>query len=148
MTTTPHRKRSSITSRRPLTCSRSLTATRYVYTPFHWTTYYDSIHPLALLLTKITRAQALAAAGITPSESKTYTLDAIHKALGDIHDGYAPYVSCDGDNLNELWYFYYVRGNLVTGSFEPAEKREFQPQLPQMIHPCVAVASANERLLV
>ncbi|KAL4970281.1 T2 family ribonuclease [Aspergillus stella-maris] len=66
--------------------------------------------------------QALSAAGITPSTSKTYTLDEIHSALGDIHDGYAPYVSCDGDNLNEIWYFYYVRGNLITGEFDPAEK--------------------------
>ncbi|KAL2809304.1 ribonuclease T2-like protein [Aspergillus granulosus] len=66
--------------------------------------------------------KALAAAGITPSNSKTYTLSEIHDALAAIHDDFAPYVACDGDNLNEAWYFYYVRGNLITGEYEPSEK--------------------------
>ncbi|KAL4915510.1 ribonuclease T2-like protein [Aspergillus aurantiobrunneus] len=66
--------------------------------------------------------KALADAGITPSDSETYSLNDIHDALSAIHDGNAPYVGCDGDNLNEIWYFYYVRGNLITGSFEPSEK--------------------------
>jgi ribonuclease T2 len=69
--------------------------------------------------------QALADAGIKPSSSKTYTLSEIHDALAAIHDDFAPYVGCDGDYLNEAWYFYYVRGNLITGQYEPSEKRKF-----------------------
>ncbi|KAI9368748.1 ribonuclease T2-like protein [Aspergillus egyptiacus] len=66
--------------------------------------------------------QALADAGITPSNDETYTLTEIHDALAAIHEDFAPYVGCDDSgNLNEAWYFYYVRGNLMTGSFEPAE---------------------------
>ncbi|KAL4809313.1 ribonuclease T2-like protein [Aspergillus unguis] len=66
--------------------------------------------------------EALESAGITPSSSATYTLDEIHDALAAIHDDFSPYVACDDDNLNEAWYFYNVRGNLITGDFEPAEK--------------------------
>ncbi|KAL2824955.1 ribonuclease T2-like protein [Aspergillus cavernicola] len=66
--------------------------------------------------------KALAAAGITPSNSKTYGLSEIHDALSNIHEGFAPYVACDGDYLSEAWYFYYVRGNLITGQYEPSEK--------------------------
>ena len=85
----------------------------------NWSTFIFSSNRVCL--------QALSAAGITPSTSKTYTLDEIHSALGDIHDGYAPYVSCDSDNLNEIWYFYNVRGNLITGEFEPTEKCKLTP---------------------
>ncbi|KAJ0425851.1 ribonuclease T2-like protein [Aspergillus carlsbadensis] len=66
--------------------------------------------------------KALADAGIKPSTSKTYTLSEIHDALAAIHGDFAPYVACDGDYLNEAWYFYYVRGNLITGEYEPSEK--------------------------
>ncbi|KAL4873803.1 hypothetical protein BDV12DRAFT_53321 [Aspergillus spectabilis] len=66
--------------------------------------------------------KALAAANITPSTSKTYTLSEVHNALANIHDGFAPYVACDGDNLNEVWYFYYLRGNVANGLYDPSEK--------------------------
>ena len=58
----------------------------------------------------------LAAAGITPSSSKTYTTTAVSAALAAAH-GAPVTIKCDGANLNEVWYHYNVRGSVTTGEF-------------------------------
>jgi ribonuclease T2 len=35
--------------------------------------------------------------------------------------GATPYVGCKGKNLNEIWYYHYVRGKAVGGKYEPTE---------------------------
>jgi ribonuclease T2 len=59
----------------------------------------------------------LSDAGIVPSTSTTYSLSAIQNALANKFDGHAPYVGCRSGQLDELWYFYNIRGSLQTGDF-------------------------------
>lgn len=58
----------------------------------------------------------LSAAGITPSSSKTYTSSEIQSALKKNH-GYEVYLGCRSGALDEVWYFYNVRGSIQTGEF-------------------------------
>ncbi|KAJ5314764.1 uncharacterized protein N7443_001648 [Penicillium atrosanguineum] len=62
--------------------------------------------------------KALSAAGITPSSSKTYTLSAIEAALSKVHDGSQAYLGCDNGSLNQVWYFFNVRGNAIDGQYD------------------------------
>ena len=59
-------------------------------------------------------------AGITPSESETYTADEIEKALEKAH-GAPVTISCKGGELNEVWYLFNVKGSLQEGKFLPVE---------------------------
>lgn len=68
--------------------------------------------------------QALAAAGITPSTSKTYTLSAIQKALTTMH-GASVYLGCSSGKLNQVWYFYNVKGNAIDGTYKAVDTRKF-----------------------
>lgn len=66
--------------------------------------------------------QWLADAGITPSVSATYTEAQIQAALGAHRDGVTVYLGCTGgDELDEIWYFFNVRGSAQTGTFVPAD---------------------------
>jgi len=65
--------------------------------------------------------QWLSDAGITPSTTATYTLSQIQSALAKNHGGFTPYVGCASGVLDELWYFYNVKGSLQTGTFVAAE---------------------------
>ncbi|KAK7217691.1 hypothetical protein V2G26_005694 [Clonostachys chloroleuca] len=60
----------------------------------------------------------LAAAGIVPSTSKTYTLAEIQAALSKNH-GYEVIIRCSSGELNELWYHYNIRGSIQSGQFVP-----------------------------
>ncbi|GFF36262.1 ribonuclease T2 [Aspergillus udagawae] len=64
--------------------------------------------------------KALAAAGITPSSSKTYKLSDILSALSAI-TGHKPSVGCSNGELNEAWYFFNVKGNLINGKYVPTD---------------------------
>ncbi|KAF3398429.1 Ribonuclease T2 [Penicillium rolfsii] len=65
--------------------------------------------------------KALAAAGITPSSSKTYTLSAIQAALTTLHDGASVYLGCSSGSLNQVWYFFNVAGNAIDGQYEAVD---------------------------
>jgi len=61
----------------------------------------------------------LAAAGITPSSSATYSQAAITAALKRGH-GATPVIRCQKTNqLDEVWYFFNTRGSAQTGVFVP-----------------------------
>lgn len=62
----------------------------------------------------------LAAAGITPSNTATYTADQIQSAL-QAQFGKAVIIGCSSGVLDEVWYGYNVRGSIQTGSFEAAD---------------------------
>ncbi|KAH1277857.1 hypothetical protein KXW98_002939 [Aspergillus fumigatus] len=64
--------------------------------------------------------KALAAAGITPSSSKTYKLSDILSALSAI-TGHEPSVGCSNGELNEAWYFFNIKGNLINGKYVPID---------------------------
>lgn len=60
--------------------------------------------------------KALAAAGITPSSSKTYTSAEIQAALTKV-TGYEVVLGCSSGKLNQAWYSYNVKGSVQTGEF-------------------------------
>lgn len=62
----------------------------------------------------------LSDAGIEPSDSATYDLEDVQRALEDKH-GAEVTLGCKGKNLNEVWYHYNVRGSVQTGEFVAAE---------------------------
>ncbi|OTA06464.1 hypothetical protein A9Z42_0072310 [Trichoderma parareesei] len=63
----------------------------------------------------------LAAAGISPSTTATYTLAGIQDAL-TAHHGQNVVINCaKNGELNELWYHYNVRGSVQSGTFVPVE---------------------------
>ncbi|KAL2001813.1 hypothetical protein VTN02DRAFT_1188 [Thermoascus thermophilus] len=61
--------------------------------------------------------KALSAAGITPSSSTTYHLSDIQNALSAAHGGHQVRLGCSNGELNEVWYFFNVKGNAITGEY-------------------------------
>ncbi|KAF3482878.1 ribonuclease T2-like protein [Arthroderma uncinatum] len=62
--------------------------------------------------------KALADAGITPSNDKTYDLSAMEAAI-KASFGMEITLNCRNGALNEAWYFYNVRGSAQTGEYIP-----------------------------
>ncbi|KAL9579278.1 MAG: hypothetical protein Q9212_005201 [Teloschistes hypoglaucus] len=62
----------------------------------------------------------LSAAGIVPSTIKTYTSTEILAALAKPR-GVQVSIQCKNGALDEIWYFFDVRGSVQTGTFVPAE---------------------------
>lgn len=78
---------------------------------------YDFFTITTSLHKKLSTYKYLAAAGITPSSSKTYTKAEIQKAL-DAGFGHKVYFACDKSGaLNELWYFHHLQGSLLGQNF-------------------------------
>ncbi|CAK1365461.1 unnamed protein product [Cercospora beticola] len=65
--------------------------------------------------------QWLGDAGVTPSTSATYSLSQIQQALAKSHGGKTPYIGCRSGAVNEVWYFYNIRGSVQTGEFVPID---------------------------
>ncbi|KAE8392297.1 ribonuclease T2-like [Aspergillus alliaceus] len=65
--------------------------------------------------------KALAIAGITPDSSKTYKRSEIESALAEVHGGHKPYISCEKGALNQIWYFFNIKGNAITGEYQPID---------------------------
>lgn len=61
----------------------------------------------------------LSEAGITPSDSKTYTSAEIQDALKAKH-GNEVTIGCKDGSFNEIWYHYNVKGSVITGEFVSA----------------------------
>lgn len=70
----------------------------------------------------------LSAAGILPSTSKTYTAAEINAALAKPR-GVQVSIQCSNSALDEIWYYYYVRGSVQTGTFEPTNPGEMHHPL-------------------
>lgn len=60
----------------------------------------------------------LAAAGITPSSSKTYTLSALTSAL-KAASGVTPALNCQSSSLNAIEWYFNLKGSLLDGTFVP-----------------------------
>ena len=63
----------------------------------------------------------LKAAGIEPSSSSSYSANDIQTVLSKKHGGKRVYLGCSGSDLNEIWYYFNVRGSVQTGEFVPAD---------------------------
>lgn len=70
-------------------------------------------------LSMLTSFQILSDAGITPSNTKTYTSAAIVAAIEDVF-GYAPVILCDSSVLYQIYYGFYVTGPLQNADFVPS----------------------------
>lgn len=55
-----------------------------------------------------------------PSSTATYTAAAINAALRTPR-GVSVAIQCDNSALNEIWYFFNVKGSVQTGTFVAAE---------------------------
>ena len=62
----------------------------------------------------------LAAAGIVPSNTATYTTAQIQAAITAKRPGVTVTLGCSSSALNEIWYHYDVRGSVQTGTFVAA----------------------------
>lgn len=63
---------------------------------------------------------ALAARGIVPSWTRSYSRAEIEDALRDL-TGREPVLGCRGRRLNQAWYSFNVKGSLQDGEFVPSE---------------------------
>ncbi|CAK9441565.1 uncharacterized protein LODBEIA_P54330 [Lodderomyces beijingensis] len=80
---------------------------------------YDYYKTLYNLYESLPTYQWLVNAGITPSNSKTYTYDQIQQALSS-NFGQDVYFKCDSNNaINEIWYFHHIKGSLLQHNFVP-----------------------------
>jgi ribonuclease T2 len=80
----------------------------------------DFFNKTVSLFQSLPSYQFLSDAGIVPSTSQTYSSADIQAALSKGHDGMEVYLGCKSSALNEIWYFFNVRGSVQTGDFEPA----------------------------
>ncbi|WPH04335.1 ribonuclease t2-like protein [Acrodontium crateriforme] len=80
----------------------------------------DFFNKVVTLFKSLPTYQWLSDAGITPSSSKTYTLSQIQTALSKQHGGQV-YIGCASGALDEIWYFYNVKGSVQTGTFVPTD---------------------------
>jgi ribonuclease T2 len=82
--------------------------------------YIDFLHATVDLFKTRDTYSILAAAGITPKSSGTYSATAIRAALEAAH-GAGVTIRCSSGAIDEVWYSYYVRGSIQTGEFVAAE---------------------------
>jgi ribonuclease T2 len=60
----------------------------------------------------------LASQGITPSTTQTYTLSQLTSAL-KAASGYTPALDCSGSNINQIYWYFNLKGSVVDGEFVP-----------------------------
>ncbi|KAI5821117.1 ribonuclease Trv [Pyronema omphalodes] len=78
---------------------------------------------------KLDSFKFLEACGITPSTTKTYSKQEIVDCLTTAH-GAVPYIGCSGSNINEIWYFHWVRGKIYGGVYEPTDSTASSTKCP------------------
>ncbi|KAI0275119.1 ribonuclease T2-like protein [Gloeopeniophorella convolvens] len=61
--------------------------------------------------------------GITPSSSKTYTLSQLTSALKKA-SGFTPQLSCSGSSINEISWYFNLKGSVIDGEFVPIDSPE------------------------
>ncbi|KAI3404753.1 RNY1 [Candida oxycetoniae] len=80
---------------------------------------YDYYSILYNLFETLPTYKWLVDAGITPSNSKTYTKAQIQNALSS-NFGQNVYFKCDSNNaISEVWYFHHIKGSLLQNDFIP-----------------------------
>ncbi|KAJ4474301.1 ribonuclease Le37 [Lentinula aciculospora] len=61
--------------------------------------------------------------GITPSSSTTHTLTSLENALA-AEAGVTPMLTCDGSNLNQIAWYFNLKGSIIDGTFVPIDSPE------------------------
>lgn len=75
--------------------------------------------------------KTLAAAGVLPSSSQTYTLAELRNPLR-VKQGVPVTLRCHGNVLNEIWYHFDVLGSVRTGKFVPASPDGGKTNCPRL----------------
>lgn len=76
--------------------------------------------------------QALSNAGITPHESKTYSLSDIQDALSAMH-GQDVGLVCSNDVLEQAYYYFDVKGNAIDGKYIATPPREYPEKISLLL---------------
>lgn len=74
----------------------------------------------------------LAKCGIVPTNATTYALDDIEACLEQA-TGALPHVACAGDDLREVWYYYFVRGPIKGGKYVPTSNTFVSSTCPDAV---------------
>ncbi|GAA5995433.1 hypothetical protein JCM5350_005972 [Sporobolomyces pararoseus] len=99
------------------TCISTLNTTCYgSYTPYE--EMVDYFERAVELFKTLPTYNWLAAAGIVPSTTKTYTLAQL-QAVAKANFGYEAVFNCQNGALNEVWYGYYAQGPINGGKLSP-----------------------------
>ena len=80
---------------------------------------YDYFNSAVKLFKDLDTYKTLAAAGIHPSSTNTYSLAQLRNTLR-AKQGVSVTLRCRGNLLNEIWYHFDVLGSVQTGKFIPA----------------------------
>lgn len=80
----------------------------------------DYFNTTVALFKTLPTYETLAAAGVLPSKSRTWTMEEIQAPLTKMH-GTAITLGCKGKVLSEVWYHFAVRGSVRTGEFVAVE---------------------------
>ncbi|KAF5375787.1 hypothetical protein D9757_008989 [Collybiopsis confluens] len=83
-------------------------------------TFYETVVRLFQTLPTYTW---LANQGITPSSSTTHTLTSLENALA-AEAGVKPMLTCSGSDLNQIAWYFNLKGSLIDGVFEPIDSPE------------------------
>lgn len=103
------------------TCYSTLKPSCYGNQMSAYNNVVDYFNQSVALFTSLPTYDWLVEAGITPSETATYTKSQILEALTSKF-GAEPYIRCDTTNaLQEVWYFHHLRGSLVGGDYLPID---------------------------
>lgn len=76
----------------------------------------DYFNATVALFRTLPTYQTLAAAGVLPSHSRTWTVEEIQGPLKKMH-GTEVTLGCRGEVLTEVWYHFSVRGSVQSGEF-------------------------------
>jgi len=80
----------------------------------------DYFNATVALFKTLPTYETLATAGVLPSDSRTWTEEEIQAPLKRMH-GTSVTLGCKGKVLNEVWYYFSVRGSVQTGEFVAVE---------------------------
>lgn len=79
---------------------------------------------------KLKTHKVLADAGISPDDSKTYSLKDMQAAISKAH-GSEVTINCRSGAISEIWYFYNVKGSAQTGEYVPASPAGAKSSCPK-----------------
>lgn len=65
--------------------------------------------------------QFLQDAKIVPTTQQKYSLKDVELALAAAHGGNLVHVGCTNGSISEIWYYYQVKGNALTGTYKPTD---------------------------
>ncbi|KAK6201231.1 ribonuclease T2-like protein, partial [Scheffersomyces amazonensis] len=101
------------------TCIKTLRPTCY-YPYVKNQNIYDFYKISMNIYEKLPTFKFLEQAGITPSETKTYTKQEISDALSSQFEGLQVYFKCNRYQvLQEIWYYHYLKGSIKQEDFVP-----------------------------